>query len=175
VSVYRNLGLRESGGLSSSGSSLYVVGGGSLHGVVPGSSALCARLGGLSPGQRRFCQLYEDHMFSVASGVRLAVSECQRQFRFRRWNCSTVNTLHADTAGNTNVTSSLFGHVIDTGQFRFKLHNKSKYVWHIRSILTCQQSIRCTAWFRRRHNVFWLSVREFALLSVCHAKIVLLS
>ena len=53
-------------------------------------------------------------MHSVASGVRLAVAECQRQFRFRRWNCSTA-TPH--TAANTNVTSSLFGHVTDTGQF----------------------------------------------------------
>jgi len=78
-----------------------------------GSSALCARLSGLSPGQRRFCQLYEDHMPSVAGGVRLAVTECQRQFRYRRWNCSTAS----HHTGNTNVTSSLFGHVTDIGKY----------------------------------------------------------
>ena len=109
VVLCRNLGLYESD-LQQTRSSLYVLGGSGR--VALGSSPLCARLGGLSPGQRRFCQLYEDHMLSVASGVRLAVTECQRQFRFRRWNCSTAR----QHTGNTNVTSSLFGHVTDIGQ-----------------------------------------------------------
>ena len=108
----RNLGLRDSG-LRQTRSSHFVLGG--AGDVTVGSSPLCGRLGGLSPGQRRFCQLYEDHMPTVASGVRLAVTECQRQFRFRRWNCSTV-PLHT---GNTNMTSSIFGHVTNIGQYLF--------------------------------------------------------
>ena len=106
----RNVGLRESA-VRQPQSSLNVLGGARGHAV--GSSPVCGRLGGLSPGQRRFCQLYEDHMPSVAGGVQLAVSECQRQFRFRRWNCSTTTPQRAE---NTSVTSSLFGRVTDIGQ-----------------------------------------------------------
>jgi len=88
--------------------------GGVASGASRASSPLCARLPGLSPGQRRFCQLYEDHMPAVGRGIKLAVAECQRQFRFRRWNCSTTPTAQT---GNANVTSSLFGRVTDIGQF----------------------------------------------------------
>ena len=108
----RNLGLRESGARQTQ-SSLSVLGG--AGGRILGSSPLCSRLRGLSPGQRRFCHLYEDHMLSVARAVRLAVDECHRQFRFRRWNCSTA----PQQTGNTNVTSSLFGHVTDIGPLSF--------------------------------------------------------
>jgi len=114
-SLCRNLGLGESG-VWEPQSTVYVLGG--SESLVPGNSPLCARLSGLSPGQRRFCQLYEDHMPSVARGVQLAVVECQRQFRFRRWNCST--TPHR--AGTTNVTSSLFGHVTNIGQWSSRVH-----------------------------------------------------
>ncbi|XP_046493395.1 protein Wnt-5b [Neodiprion pinetum] len=55
-----------------------------------GASPLCANLNGLSPGQGRLCQLYQDHMAGVARGARAGIAECQHQFRDRRWNCSTV-------------------------------------------------------------------------------------
>ena len=103
MTLFRNLGLREAGTWQSG----------------PGGAALCSRLGGLSRGQRRFWQLYDDHMPSVARAARLAVAECQRQFRYRRWNCSTVPQQQQQT-GSANVTSSsLFGHVTDIGLLTF--------------------------------------------------------
>lgn len=56
-----------------------------------GTSPVCSRIPGLSPGQRKFCQLYQDHMRSVMRGAAAAVSECRWQFNFRRWNCSALN------------------------------------------------------------------------------------
>ncbi|XP_043218569.1 protein Wnt-5b-like [Amphibalanus amphitrite] len=58
---------------------------------VVGTSPLCARIPGLSPGQRRLCQLRQDHMSSVGRGARAGIAECQHQFRTSRWNCSTVD------------------------------------------------------------------------------------
>nr|XP_032819252.1 protein Wnt-5b-like [Petromyzon marinus]XP_032819253.1 protein Wnt-5b-like [Petromyzon marinus] len=68
-----------------------------------GAQPLCASLPGLSPGQRKLCSLYQDHVTHVAAGARLAERECQHQFRARRWNCSAGDGEHA------------FGRVTDTG------------------------------------------------------------
>ncbi|XP_078455181.1 protein Wnt-5b-like [Lampetra planeri] len=58
---------------------------------ILGARPLCAQLSGLSPGQRKLCQLYQDHMVHIAEGARAALRECQHQFRTRRWNCSAVD------------------------------------------------------------------------------------
>lgn len=71
----------------------------------------CHTLPGLSPGQIRLCQLYMDHMNSVALGARQALTECKHQFQNRRWNCSLLNDVN------------VFGPVITIGKmflFTFK-------------------------------------------------------
>ena len=66
----------------------------------------CAAVSGLSPGQNKFCQLYQDHMPSVSRGAQIGIRECQWQFRNRRWNCSTVDD------------SSVFGSVTEGGKLQ---------------------------------------------------------
>ncbi|XP_066963899.1 protein Wnt-5b-like [Macrobrachium rosenbergii] len=56
-----------------------------------GAQPLCTQIPGLSPGQTKLCQLYQDHMGSVGRGAKTGIHECQWQFRHRRWNCSTVD------------------------------------------------------------------------------------
>lgn len=56
-----------------------------------GAQPLCTQIAGLSPGQTKLCQLYQDHMGTVGRGARTGIHECQWQFRHRRWNCSTVD------------------------------------------------------------------------------------
>ncbi|CAL4066682.1 unnamed protein product [Meganyctiphanes norvegica] len=56
-----------------------------------GAQPLCTQIQGLSPGQTKLCQLYQDHMGTVGRGARTGIHECQWQFRHRRWNCSTVD------------------------------------------------------------------------------------
>ena len=41
--------------------------------------------------QRKFCNENIELMPSVIKGSMLALRECQHQFRWRRWNCSTIN------------------------------------------------------------------------------------
>ncbi|KAK7919294.1 hypothetical protein WMY93_010578 [Mugilogobius chulae] len=59
---------------------------------IIGAQPLCSQLSGLSQGQRKLCQLYQDHMMYIGDGAKTGIKECQYQFRQRRWNCSTVET-----------------------------------------------------------------------------------
>lgn len=71
-----------------------------------GSQPLCTQIPGLSLGQTKLCQLYQDHMGSVGRGAKTGIHECQWQFRHRRWNCSTVDD------------STVFGPVLQIREFR---------------------------------------------------------
>ncbi|KAK2899095.1 hypothetical protein Q8A67_010513 [Cirrhinus molitorella] len=70
---------------------------------IIGGQPLCSQLAGLSKGQKKLCQLYQDHMHFIGEGAKTGIRECQYQFRNRRWNCSTVD--------NTSV----FGRVMQIG------------------------------------------------------------
>ncbi|XP_044611474.1 protein Wnt-5b isoform X2 [Equus asinus] len=70
---------------------------------IIGAQPVCSQLPGLSPGQRKLCQLYQEHMAYIGEGAKTGIKECQYQFRQRRWNCSTVD--------NTSV----FGRVMQIG------------------------------------------------------------
>ena len=83
----RNIGLRQSAAWQTQ-STLSVLG--TAGGRVVAGSPLCSRLRGLSPGQRRFCQLYEDHMPSVARAVQLGVAECQRPVSYTHLTLPTI-------------------------------------------------------------------------------------
>lgn len=71
---------------------------------IIGAQPVCSQLPGLSPGQRKLCQLYQEHMSYIGEGAKTGIRECQHQFRQRRWNCSTVD--------NTSV----FGRVMQIGK-----------------------------------------------------------
>uniref|UniRef100_A0AAV2IV40 Protein Wnt n=1 Tax=Knipowitschia caucasica TaxID=637954 RepID=A0AAV2IV40_KNICA len=70
---------------------------------IIGAQPLCSQLSGLSQGQRKLCQLYQDHMMYIGDGAKTGIKECQFQFRQRRWNCSTVED------------STVFGRVMHIG------------------------------------------------------------
>ncbi|XP_052779255.1 protein Wnt-5a-like [Mya arenaria] len=58
---------------------------------IVGTNTMCEQqLKGLSLAQQKMCKMYYDHMPPIASGAKMAIRECQYQFRFRRWNCSTI-------------------------------------------------------------------------------------
>lgn len=71
---------------------------------IIGAQPLCSQLVGLSQGQKKLCQLYQDHMQYIGEGAKTGIRECQYQFRQRRWNCSTVDN------------SSVFGRVMQIGK-----------------------------------------------------------
>ncbi|XP_022081377.1 protein Wnt-5b-like [Acanthaster planci] len=59
---------------------------------ILGTQPLCAELPGLSSGQQKLCQLFQDHMGPIGEGARMGIEECRYQFSNRRWNCSTAET-----------------------------------------------------------------------------------
>jgi len=89
---------------------------------IIGAQPLCSQLTGLSQGQKKLCQLYQDHMVYIGEGAKTGIKECQYQFRQRRWNCSTVD--------NTSV----FGRVMQIGELMW-------WWWCLKS--TCNL-IKCT-------------------------------
>lgn len=58
----------------------------------------CDTLAGLVKRQRKICRKNLIMMESVKQGAILAIQECQQQFKSRRWNCSSIESL--DTPGN---------------------------------------------------------------------------
>ena len=67
---------------------------------------MCIQLKGLSLGQQKLCGIYSDHMPSIGGGAQMGIRECQYQFRFRRWNCTTIKG-----------DSSVFGPVLQIGMY----------------------------------------------------------
>ena len=63
----------------------------------------CDRLQGLVRKQKGLCKRNFEVMGAVRNGAKMAIDECQHQFKNRRWNCSTVDSV------------ALFGNVLKTG------------------------------------------------------------
>lgn len=58
--------------------------------------------------QRRLVRENPGVLAALVKGANLAISECQHQFRNRRWNCSTKNFLRG---------KNLFGKIVDRGKY----------------------------------------------------------
>ncbi|CAH2066124.1 unnamed protein product, partial [Iphiclides podalirius] len=56
--------------------------------------------------QRRLARENPGVLTAVAKGANMAVTECQHQFKYRRWNCTTRNFLRG---------KNLFGKIVDRG------------------------------------------------------------
>lgn len=57
--------------------------------------------------QRRLVHDNPGVLSALVKGANLAITECQHQFRNRRWNCSTRNFLRG---------KNLFGKIVDRGK-----------------------------------------------------------
>ena len=69
-----------------------------------GSKIGCNNIAGLVKSQRAICSRYPRLMLKVGEGAAKALTECQRQFRFGRWNCSV-----------TDGTSPILGKLMSKG------------------------------------------------------------
>lgn len=50
--------------------------------------SICSSRRGLSPKQQALCTKYRDHMEFIVDGSKMALDECARNFKDRRWNCT---------------------------------------------------------------------------------------
>jgi hypothetical protein len=65
-------------------------------------TSICRKARRLAGRQAELCQAEPEVVAELARGARLGVRECQFQFRFRRWNCSSH--------------SRAFGRILQQGQ-----------------------------------------------------------
>ncbi|KAG8258543.1 Protein Wnt-10a [Homalodisca vitripennis] len=63
-----------------------------LRDDLPPTSTVCKTFPGLTKGQLELCHKYPDVTAAAFHGLQMAVEECQYQFRWHRWNCSSLNT-----------------------------------------------------------------------------------
>jgi wingless-type MMTV integration site family protein 4 len=63
----------------------------------------CRKLIGWTGMQRRFCRQYFGFTDTIRTAAKLTLSECQGQFKNRRWNCSSI------------ARPQLFGHLPEVG------------------------------------------------------------
>ncbi|TGZ46583.1 hypothetical protein CRM22_011092 [Opisthorchis felineus] len=74
---------------------------------------LCVRVQGLTHSQTRLCQRYFDHMPVISIGAKLGIYECQNQFKYRHWNCSSQNKATAfGPVTHTGSREASFAHAI---------------------------------------------------------------
>ncbi|KAI1237259.1 hypothetical protein IHE44_0014518, partial [Lamprotornis superbus] len=57
--------------------------------LVMDPNSICRKTKRLAGKQAELCQLEPEIVQEVAKGTKLGVRECQYQFRFRRWNCTS--------------------------------------------------------------------------------------
>ncbi|XP_055918641.1 protein Wnt-10b [Eupeodes corollae] len=59
---------------------------------VPDARATCRSVPGLSKDQLELCYKASDVTLTALEGLELAIRECQVQFQWHRWNCSSLST-----------------------------------------------------------------------------------
>lgn len=61
---------------------------------------ICKTLPGLSKEQTEICHQYPDVTSTAMDGLQLAIEECQYQFQWHRWNCSSLSTKNKNPHSN---------------------------------------------------------------------------
>ncbi|CAH2104948.1 unnamed protein product [Euphydryas editha] len=66
------------------------------HQLKLSSSLTCRLIGGLTREQRAICHNSADTAAVAFEGLQMSVKECQHQFRWHRWNCSSLLSKNAN-------------------------------------------------------------------------------
>ncbi|XP_058802670.1 protein Wnt-10a isoform X2 [Phymastichus coffea] len=62
----------------------------SVEDWVSGSAVVCNGIPGLTKEQRELCHRSPDVTVAAIKGIEMAIAECQHQFQWHRWNCSSL-------------------------------------------------------------------------------------
>lgn len=87
-------------------------------------NSICRKTKRLAGKQAELCQTQPEIVNEVAKGAKLGVRECQYQFRFRRWNCTSQN--------------KYFGKILQQGE---SLSSQSERIHSLKSLSKLNQSL----------------------------------
>lgn len=62
----------------------------SVDNWMNGNDITCGGIPGLSKEKRELCYINPDATMAAVKGLQMAISECQYQFMWHRWNCSSI-------------------------------------------------------------------------------------
>lgn len=82
-----------------------------------GAKVMCNNIVGLVGTQLQLCRDNPDVMTSIGKGAKLGVEQCQEQFKFERWNCSTIDH-----------DSSVFGKVMRRCEYKARASGRVCFV-----------------------------------------------
>jgi len=74
-------------------------------------NSICRKTKRLAGKQAELCQLEPEIVQEVAKGTKLGVRECQYQFRFRRWNCTSHSKYFGKILQQGKAGDSLASHL----------------------------------------------------------------
>lgn len=76
-----------------------------------GAKVMCNNVVGLVGKQSTLCRENPEVMISIGRGAKLGLEQCQKQFKYDRWNCSTMNK-----------DSSVFGKLMHRCKYKYKAY-----------------------------------------------------
>ena len=114
----------------------------------------CGMVPGLVYEQVELCRNSPDTITCVGEGVRRGIYECQSQFKFERWNCTTT------------PNQSVFGPVLNNGKYSVNTENISQ--------IHCSTTVQLKLFTIKQGQNSWTSLRNGGVLSrkrdckMCH-------
>ncbi|CEF70727.1 Protein Wnt-4 [Strongyloides ratti] len=95
------------------------------HPIILRSANECKNIKGLTKKQIKFCKKNLDAMTSVARGAIEAYSECQYQFKGRRWNCSLIDPetkeVFPEVILNNAIRETAFVHAVSAAGVAYRI------------------------------------------------------
>ena len=75
---------------------------------VSGNAVICGGIPGLTKEQRELCNVNPDVTVAAVKGLQMAISECQHQFMWHRWNCSSLTASSRTQQSNVLLQRGTF-------------------------------------------------------------------
>ncbi|XP_078715291.1 protein Wnt-6 isoform X3 [Lampetra fluviatilis] len=75
-------------------------------------NSICRKTKRLAGKQAELCVTAPNVVAEVAKGAKLALKECQHQFRFRRWNCTVTNKYFGKILQQADIRETAFVYAI---------------------------------------------------------------
>ncbi|XP_061411816.1 protein Wnt-6 isoform X2 [Lethenteron reissneri] len=80
--------------------------------LVMDPNSICRKTKRLAGKQAELCVTAPNVVAEVAKGAKLALKECQHQFRFRRWNCTVTNKYFGKILQQADIRETAFVYAI---------------------------------------------------------------